>query len=89
MAEQFAYGIDQAREALGGIGRATIYALIESGEIKTFRLKNRRLISAQALAEFVRRREQDPEYEGPCFPIVERDTCPWCGKPIDTTDKGT
>lgn len=55
--QRHAYSIDQAREALGGLGRGTIYSLISTGELRTFRLRNRRLISFEALAEFVRRRE--------------------------------
>lgn len=51
-----AHSIPEACRILGA-GRSTIYELIAAGELRSFRIKSRRLISAEALAQFVRERE--------------------------------
>ena len=40
-----------------GITRPTLYNFLRSGELRSFRLGTRRLVSAEALAEFIRSRE--------------------------------
>jgi excisionase family DNA binding protein len=39
------------------VTRPTIYRFLRSGELRSFRLGSRRLVSAEALAEFIRSRE--------------------------------
>ena len=39
------------------VTRPTIYRYLRSGELRSFRLGSRRLVSAEALAEFIRSRE--------------------------------
>lgn len=51
-----AHSIPEACRILGA-GRSTIYELIAAGELRSFRIKSRRLVSADALAQFVRDRE--------------------------------
>jgi hypothetical protein len=52
-----AFGVEQARKRLGDISSATIYELINSGELKTFTLGRRRLVSAGAIQDLIRRKE--------------------------------
>ena len=49
-----AFGIQDVMERLGGVTRPTVYRFLHSGELRSFRLGTRRLVSADALAEFVR-----------------------------------
>ena len=39
------------------VTRPTIYRFLNSGELRSFRLGTRRLVSAEALADFIRTRE--------------------------------
>ena len=41
-----------------GVTRPTVYRFLQSGELRSFRLGSRRLVSAEALAEFIRERER-------------------------------
>lgn len=49
---KLAYSIKEAAQALG-ICRSTVYELMNSGEIKTFKIGQRRLISADFLREWL------------------------------------
>jgi excisionase family DNA binding protein len=49
---KLAYSVEEAREALG-IGRATIYELINSGRLHSIKVGARRIIPASALAELL------------------------------------
>jgi excisionase family DNA binding protein len=40
-----------------GVTRPTIYRFLMSGELRSFRMGSRRLVSAEALADFIRSRE--------------------------------
>jgi excisionase family DNA binding protein len=59
--ERLLYSLDQASEALGGLGRTSIFELIKEGELKVVRIGRRTFISQQALAEFVHRTELKSE----------------------------
>lgn len=52
-----ALSVVEARERLGGISNATFYALINDGELRTFKLGRRRLISHQAIIDFILQKE--------------------------------
>lgn len=41
-----------------GVTRPTVYRFLHSGELRSFRLGSRRLVSAGALADFIRERER-------------------------------
>jgi excisionase family DNA binding protein len=49
---KLAYSVEEAREALG-IGRATIYELINPGRLHSIKVGARRIIPASALAELL------------------------------------
>ena len=53
-----AYSVNEARQKLGGISRKTIYDLINSGDLVSFTLGRRRLISGNAIREYVRTQER-------------------------------
>lgn len=50
------YDVPEAMQCLR-ITRPTIYRFLRSGELRSFRLGTRRLVSAEALREFIRARE--------------------------------
>ena len=50
------YDVPEVMRRLG-ITRPTLYNFLRSGELRSFRLGTRRLVSAEALAEFIRSRE--------------------------------
>lgn len=52
-----AYSIDQAAARLG-VSKTTFEALVAAGQIKSFRVGRRRLISRAALEAFVARQER-------------------------------
>jgi excisionase family DNA binding protein len=54
--QKFAYSIREVESAVG-ISHSTAYQLIGSGELKTFQIGRRRLVSADALREFIQARE--------------------------------
>lgn len=53
-----ALSIAETRIALGKISNPTVYALINSGELASFKIGRRRFVSRAAIADFIRRREQ-------------------------------
>ena len=52
-----AYDVAEVLRRLG-VTRPTIYRFLNSGELRSFRLGTRRLVSADALADFIRTREE-------------------------------
>ena len=46
-----------------GVTRPTVYRFLQSGELRSFRLGSRRLVSAEALAEFNSRRQRVPRID--------------------------
>ena len=57
-ADREAYTVDEARQKLGGICRKTIYDLINSGDLASFTLGRRRLISGNAIRAYIRAQER-------------------------------
>lgn len=51
-----AYDVPEVLRRLS-VTRPTIYRFLRSGELRSFRLGSRRLISSEALADFIRARE--------------------------------
>lgn len=56
-AQRDALSVVEARERLGGISNATFYELINTGELRTFKLGRRRLISQEAIHDLIHRKE--------------------------------
>ena len=54
-----AFGVAEARERIGGISQVKFYELINSGRIRTFRIGRRRLVSQEAITEFIQRAEAE------------------------------
>ena len=52
------YSLQEA-QALLGIGRSTLYRLMERGEIETVHIGTRRLIARVAIEGFLRQKEQE------------------------------
>jgi len=55
-----ALSVVEARERLGGISNATFYELVKDGRLLTFKIGRRRLISQEAIHDFIRRMESRP-----------------------------
>jgi excisionase family DNA binding protein len=53
MDSQRLYSIDEARERLGRIARATIYALMNNHKLESVKIGRRRFISETALQKFI------------------------------------
>jgi excisionase family DNA binding protein len=53
-----AYEVPEVRVALGNISHQKVYDLFNAGELKSFTIGRRRLVSHEALMEFIRKREQ-------------------------------
>lgn len=53
-----AVSVTEARQMLGGIANATIYELIRSGQLRTFRVGRRRLVGVDAIREYIARAER-------------------------------
>lgn len=51
--------ITEARHELGGIGRSTIYEMVDRGEIVKVNIGRRSFITAESLAEYVARLTAD------------------------------
>lgn len=62
-----AYGVNDAA-ALLGVSRWTLYELLRRGEIRSFKVAGRRLVSVQAIVDFI----ADAESEG--YAISEIDS---------------
>jgi hypothetical protein len=52
--EKLAYTVDEGRRALG-VGRTSFYALINAGELESFKACGRTLVAAESLQAFVDR----------------------------------
>ena len=53
---QIAYSVEEGGRVLG-LGRSKTYELVLAGEIKSFLVGRRRLVSREALLDWVRRQE--------------------------------
>lgn len=58
MTQKPAYEVPEARSALGNISHQKIYDLFNSGELASFKIGRRRLVSHDALMAFIRKREE-------------------------------
>lgn len=54
-----AVSIAEARSLLGGIANGTIYRLIETGALRTFRVGRRRLVGIDAIHDYIARAEEN------------------------------
>ena len=54
-----ALSIADSRKALGDISRTKLHELIQDGEIESFKIGSRRMISPSSLAAYVRRRVEE------------------------------
>lgn len=50
--ERIAYGVEESAHLLG-VSRGTLFSLIRSGEVRSFTIGSRRLVSRQELERFV------------------------------------
>lgn len=55
---RFALSVDEAANAVG-ISRPTLYEQIKTGRLRTFKVNNRRLVSPDALREWVKAQEDE------------------------------
>ena len=53
-----ALSVTEARESIGGISVAVFYQLVNSGQLRTFKIGRRRLVSREAVQEFIRHQEE-------------------------------
>ena len=58
MEPQFAFSVPDAAK-LAGLGKSLLYEEIREGRLKTFRVGSRRLVSRDALEQYIREREQE------------------------------
>lgn len=54
-----AVSIAEARAMLGGIANATIYSLIATGALRSFKVGRRRLIGVDAIKEYIANAERE------------------------------
>lgn len=54
-----AHSIRAARQLLGGIAQPTIYRLIASGKLRTFRVGRRRFVSDDAIRDYIAAAERE------------------------------
>ncbi len=52
-----AHSVEQVMELLGGRSRGTIYQLINSGQLKSFKDGKRRLVTDTAIEEYLKQKE--------------------------------
>ena len=64
MVERDAYTVSEARQLLGGISQATFYVLKNSGALRTFSVGTKRLVSKQAIQDFIREQEHKSNQDG-------------------------
>ena len=58
MERQIAFSVPDAAR-LAGLGKSLLYEQIKQGKLRTFKVGNRRLVSRDALEEYIRQREQE------------------------------
>ncbi|WP_197377553.1 helix-turn-helix domain-containing protein [Mycolicibacterium baixiangningiae] len=58
---QMLVAYSSARSLLGGIGRTTLYALIDAGEIQRVKIGNRAFVTARSITDYVERLSATPE----------------------------
>lgn len=55
---KLSFTLDQAVEATG-LNRSAIYRAISAGELHTFKVGKRRMVSVRALQEFIEKKERE------------------------------
>ena len=55
---RIAFSIPDAAR-LAGLGKSLLYEQIKQGKLRTFKVGNRRLVSRDALEQYIREREQE------------------------------
>lgn len=53
----WAFTVKDVRFLLGGISQAFIYSLLNSGELKSFKMGDRRMVKREALEEYIVQQE--------------------------------
>ena len=48
------FSIEEARQRLGGISRATLYAEMSAGRLESIKIRRRRFISSSAISAYAR-----------------------------------
>ena len=61
LAARAAYPIKEARQLLGNLSQAKFYELIRRGDLRTFQVGRRRLVAAEAIAEFIKAAERQTD----------------------------
>ncbi|WP_090363916.1 helix-turn-helix transcriptional regulator [Mycolicibacterium fluoranthenivorans] len=51
-------GLTEVKERLG-VGRSAVFNLVLSGELRSFKIGNRRLVAEAALVEYINRRDAE------------------------------
>jgi excisionase family DNA binding protein len=59
MEQQLCFSLKEAASKLH-ISRTSLHRLIKSGEIRTFAIGGRRMISIQAMSEYIAKKESEP-----------------------------
>ncbi len=59
MEQQLCFNLKEAASQLN-ISRTSLHRLIKFGEIRTFAIGGRRMISLQAMSEYITRKESEP-----------------------------
>ncbi|MBV6857934.1 helix-turn-helix domain-containing protein [Xanthomonas campestris pv. zingibericola] len=61
--DRLSYTLDQASEVTG-LGRTAFYRQIAANQIRTFKVGRRRMVSAQALRDFIEKKEREAAASG-------------------------
>ncbi|WP_080953845.1 MULTISPECIES: helix-turn-helix domain-containing protein [Xanthomonas] len=61
--DRLSYTLEQASEVTG-LGRTAFYRQIAMNQIRTFKVGRRRMVSAQALREFIDKKEREATASG-------------------------
>ncbi|NIK34437.1 excisionase family DNA binding protein [Xanthomonas arboricola] len=63
MEERLTYSVDEAARATG-LGKSNFYKILASGEIESFTIGKRRMVSARALRQFIEQKEREASRRG-------------------------
>lgn len=58
MEERLSYSVDEAARATG-LGRSNFYKILARGDIESFTVGKRRMVSARALRQFIEQKERE------------------------------
>lgn len=71
--ERLSYSLDEA-VTVTGLNRNALYHLMNKGELATFKIGKRRMVSARVLREFIERKERDAIAAGMARDSRKRET---------------